>query len=159
MSTKEYLSYSQIPISDIMLLWHNNYWDGILTGTLLYNEKICHFSDCDENDEKYYDQELDDYVRVDNWYRRFLIYEMTNDQLKKELYWHQLFEIYVGQHTTYDVDGKYYLSGKTRYLHQGIPCALGTRPPELHHNFYEKRKQYYKEIDYSNNKIIGWFER
>ena len=128
-----YIRLPKIDQGEVQLLWHCDYWDGPKSGLLLYNGKKHWFQVYQESD----DSDFRDY------YRRFLIIELSEAQLKEEEYWHALFQEKVGTHTD--------------YVPQGKSHAEQLKPRELWHEFYEayqKRQQ----LDLSQNHIVGWYE-
>ena len=78
---------------DAIMLWHANYYDGPLSGLAEYKGKKVWF-DCIE----------DEHCNLFNM-RTFGLYEMSEEELKDEEYWHQLFCDNVGRHSNY-VNGK-----------------------------------------------------
>src|SRR5215207_5227193 len=89
---EDYLLLPEIDRGEVKLLWHSDFWDGPTSGMLLYRGKKHWFQVCDESD----DPDLQDY------YRRFLIIELSDRQLEEEEYWHSLFREKVGTHTDYE---------------------------------------------------------
>lgn len=166
MNKEEILALPEIKREDFRLLWYSNYWDGMLSGMLLYEGKKYWFSCFDEaSDHASYDVENDiDASGQLGWYRRFKIIELTENQLKEAEYWNDLFCKYVGVYTNYGEDGKPLGRDFPRYVDKhGINFAIGARPPELHHIYYDIARQVYPEThsffsdDFKNNKVIGWF--
>ena len=70
--------------------------------------------------------------------RKFKVREMKSWQISYELYWHSLFVTNVKAYTKFDKE------------------CINERF-ELLENFYDKQRRVYKGIDYSKNKIIGYF--
>ena len=124
---KEYLSLPRLQQTELKLLWHAGYWDGPIDGMVSYNGSKYWFQMCD--DEEYY--------------RRFLLVMLSQEQLEEEKYWHELFRRKVGRHTDYDDQGK-------------RPTGA-IKPKELAKEFYEAYKTR-RPRDLSNNEVIGWFE-
>ena len=81
----------------------------------------------------------DDEDNFDTLSRRFLVLELSPQQLAEEEYWHELFREKVGTHCDYD------------------EAHLEVKPQEKHHEFYEAYQKRAKP-DYSTNRVIGWFE-
>jgi hypothetical protein len=119
---------TQLDMNDIRLLWHSGYWDGALTGLLLYEG-------C-----KYWFENYDD---PEATRRRYLVIELTDEELWEAEYWHELFREKVGTHTDYADDGRH-RSGSVK-------------PKDRWNEFYEP---FQKRVpaDYSENTVIGWFE-
>ena len=96
-------------------------------------------------DEKYWFEivaESDD-PDFQDYYRRFLIIELSDQQLQEEEYWHELFREKVGNHTDYEL--------------QGIPHKEKLKPKDIWDEFYEPYQRR-TEIDLSNNVVVGWYE-
>jgi hypothetical protein len=76
--TKDYIAdYPCIDKKDLKLCYHNNYWDGPISGVLIYGGERYYFDQCDENDT--YE------TTGDRWSRRYLIYELTKSNSKKKI--------------------------------------------------------------------------
>ena len=116
------------------LLWPLNYWDGPISGILEYQGRHYYFDRCDESD-------IEDETAT--WSRRYLVYELSKEEFNEEMQWHNLFREHVGTHTDYDEHGR---------------TNHAVRPQSEHHKYYEKAKERTPR-DYTQNKIIGWFER
>lgn len=138
--------YLQIPFKDITLKWHSNYHDGMLSGVAEYRNELVWFECCDDL--------MTDYLRSDNididyeipgfnFYRRFLIYELSDEDVKELTYWHDLFCKHVGEHTNYVNNER----SSSRCL-----------PYDTHKLFYEPYKHAEKR-DYCKGTPIGWFEQ
>ena len=123
---------SQIPREDVRLLWHSGFWDGPLSGMLEHEGEQCWFEMFAENEDD-----------APTWYRRFAILRLSNDQLKEENRWHDLFRMHVGGHTDYDAE--------QHRSHGDI------NPKEQWSRFYDKYKER-PEPDYSSCLVLGWFE-
>jgi len=97
----------KVPEKDVKFLWENDRWDGPLNGMCLYKDKKMWFECAGEDDDRY---------------RRYILIELTPDELAKEEKWHNLFREKVGTHTEYE-NGK--RSGKVK-------------SHETHHEFYDE---------------------
>jgi hypothetical protein len=115
---------------DFRILWDVSYWDGPRTGILSYQGEKYWFQVFDETDDNVI-------------FRRLLILELSDEQLREEEHWHDLFRQKVGTHTDYDEAGK----RQSGILH----------PKEVWHEFYDLYR-YRLPLDLTNNRIIGWFE-
>jgi hypothetical protein len=115
----------QVDLNAIRLLWHSDYWDGALTGLLLYEER------------KYWFENYDD---VESTRRRYLIIEISDEHLKEAEYWHELFREKVGTHTDYDEN-----------RHRNIGAL---KPKATWNEFYEPFQKRVAP-DYSENTVIG----
>ena len=158
---EEILALPEIPRSEFKLLWYSNYWDGMLSGMLLYKGKKYWYSYFDEvTDYAKWDEEKEELEDL-GWYRKFAIIEMNQEQIDKAEYWHDLFFKYVAVYSTFDENEE--LLGKEFpiYKKQGIQCSRGARPPELHHIYYDAYKKEFPdnmlEDEFKIGKIIGWF--
>lgn len=79
----------------VTILWHEDYYDGILSGIAKYAGEVVYF-------------------KVKDWYqtpalekkvfRTFNIYKLTPEQIKTKFYWHGEFRFFVGTYCDYDYD-------------------------------------------------------
>jgi len=104
----------QIKRSDVKLLWHSDYYDGPLSGLLLFNE------------EKYWFKAIDG---IPGYSQNYIVIRLTPEQLNEEEKWHKLFQDHVGSQTDYDENEK----------RKGL-----VKPQEMWNKFYEPRKSYIK---------------
>jgi len=125
-----YGALSRIDRSSVRFLWHSSYWDDPQSGVLLHGGERCWFQVIEENEGN-------------EWFRRFLVVRLTDEQLREETSWHELFREKVGTHTDYDEEEKRQVG------------AL--RPKETHHEFYDAYKDR-QPWDLSDNTVLGWFE-
>ena len=128
-STKDYLSVPRIPKDSVRLVYHNNYWDGPISGVVKFDGKRYYFDQCDEEE---------------NGKRRYVMYELSDEQWKEEDYWHDLFRTHVGTHTEYDENGK-----------RGIGA---TKEREEWEKYYSKEASRVP-LNLEQNEIVGWFTR
>jgi hypothetical protein len=143
-----YLEYyrrlPQIDEKDIRPLWHNDYYDGPISGILLYQERIHWFQIFLDlrTDEA---QDLIDHggIASNHHFGRYLVLQLSEEQIREETYWHELFQQKVGTHTDYNEN------------RQRVLGAL--KPRDLWDEFYEPYKTR-KPEDFSDNMIVGWFE-
>ncbi len=126
---KNYLQLPRIERADVKLLWADGYWDGPLSGVLLYQGREYWF-------QMILDLVDDEFVD----YRKYAIVELTDDQLGEEEYWHNLFREMVADYS--DENG-----------HLGT----GVKPQETWDTYYEARAEA-KPREYSTNPVIGWFQ-
>ncbi len=157
------LKMPEILRSEVRWLNRHGYWDGIMSGVLLYKNKKYWFTWIDENEDMCEFVDLPDGTR--DWYRKYGIFEMSEENQKEIEHMEKLFYDNVATYSTYDENEKPILEDTTRYIDRGIPCALGSRSPELHHIYYdEMKKKYGKFIRYEDilklrkGKPIGWFK-
>ncbi len=117
--------------SEYSYAWISDYYDGALSGMLLFECKYYWFEMICENEN----------WKKGDWYRRYAVVELTDEQLKKEWGVHKDFQRYVGTH--YD-------------------CMLFEDTPELIHGqmdtFYDKHHDYCCSLRFEDNKAIAWFE-
>jgi len=120
----------RIEQNHFQLLWHCDYWDGVKSGVLLYQDREFWFQVFSESDTA-------------DYYRRFAVLELSESQLQEEEYWHKLFQEKVGTHTDYDENSK---------------RAVGAlKPRDMWSEFYDAY-QNRESPDFSNNIVVGWFE-
>jgi len=137
---------SLYPVLDgVRLKWHIDYWDGPISGIAEFDNRLSYFSQCDSRVK--IDPDSGEIARElpGRWRRRFLLYELTEEELNEELHWHQLFQESVGTHTDYDESGNRNLDG--------------VRDDPAKRDAFYKAYQQRPPTDFSNNKIIGWFQR
>jgi hypothetical protein len=142
--SKDYLTQlPQITEEEVRILWHNDYYDGPRNGVLLYRDKAyCFQLQEDDPDSLPHSDKINE--AETGWYARFLVIELTDEQLQEEKYWNDLFRQKVGTHWDYDENGKY-TKGELR-------------PREMWEKFYSAVKDR-KPLDLSDNTVVGWFER
>lgn len=75
------LNYPQIPFEQVEILWETDYYDGPLSGVLLYQDEK-HWFECEG--------------AVTNRDRYYLIYKLSPDQIKAEEERHEYFQKYTG---------------------------------------------------------------
>jgi hypothetical protein len=129
----DYIKYSQIPHEDVRYLWFSDFWDGPMSGMALYNGQPYWFEMVEENREY-----------PNGFYRRFGLFEMSPEEIEEETRWHNLFREKVGEHTTYNMEGK--------------EVNAPMKPSEMWKEFYEPYQKRPKP-DYLNHPVIGWFEQ
>ena len=108
--------------SGYKLLWFSDYYDGEINGMLLYKDRKYWYQIYSESE----DEDYSDY------YRRYIIIELTELEVAEEEYWYKLFQEKVGY-------------------------PIATQPQEMWSEFYEPYKNR-KPQDISKNRVIGWFE-
>lgn len=125
------LQLPPITRTDVRLLWHFDFYDGPISGMLLFNGRRCWFQMVAENEEP------------NGWYRRFLIVALSEEQIATEERWHELFREHVGHHTDYDAEG---------HRNSGT-----TRPREEWDHFYRPYGQR-EPLDLSRNDVLAYLE-
>jgi hypothetical protein len=83
-------SLPRINSSELALLWMHDYYDGPLSGALLFHRRIRWFEYCGDGDEGR---------------RRYLVLDLTDAEVEDERRWHDLFVEHVGDHWTIRPDG------------------------------------------------------
>lgn len=112
------------------MLWVHDYYDGPLSGMLVYNGRKCWYECCDMTGEG---------GGKAAW--RYVIRQLTDAQVAEEERWHALFVEHVGDHWTIHDHGE-----------------RGTvRPVSEHAKFYDAYSKR-APVDYSGCPIVGWFE-
>jgi hypothetical protein len=135
----DYRDLPRIASEAVTLLWHDDFWDGPLSGLLLWQGERCWFQMREE-----YEPPEGAETAPWPWYRRYLVIRLTPDQLREEEYWHDLFRKCIGTHTDYRSDGQREVGA--------------VHPKEQHAEFYDP---YSKRVpmDLTQNEVVGWFER
>lgn len=131
--TKDISRLSQIDRNDLRFLWYANWWDGPISGMLIYQNKKCWFELISENENAF----------PDEYYRRYLIIELSVSQIEEEEYWHALFVKQVGEHM--DID------------ENGVRHRDRVKPFQSHQVSYEAYKTR-TPMDLSENFVLGFFE-
>jgi hypothetical protein len=139
-----YRQLPQIDERDVRLLWHNDYYDGPLNGILLYQGKMCWFQIFHAlRTDEVRSREDKDGIAWNDHFVRYLLVELSEEQVKEEKYWHELFQKKVSTRSDYDENGH----RKTGEV----------KPKEMWNEFYEPYKMR-KPSDLSNNLVLGWFQ-
>lgn len=130
--------FTQIDESQLRIMW-----PGPAGGVIAYQNKPHWFEAVSEDDEfrTYTDETGDEWLE---WYRRFLLIELSEEQYQEELYWYNLFREKVGDYWDYDEHGHRKQGGSLK-------------PKEMHSDYYNAVKNR-KPGDFANNLIVGWFE-
>lgn len=128
-----YESLPQIERADVRLLWHHDFWDGPVSGMVLYRGALCWCQMVAEND-----------ADAGDWYRRFAVIRLSDEQQTEEQRWHELFREKVGRHTDYDEEGQRLIGG--------------LEPRDQWPAFYDAYRER-TPPDFSANEVMGWFER
>lgn len=144
------------------LLYHLNYWDGPISGVMLWNGERCYFNQFSERSEriKWSDEEIEDWKKhceengrefdiddCEDWdlYRHYKVYRTPPNVMRDIDEDHELFRRYVGVHTDYDENGR--------------RCLVNhLRPAKFHKLFYDRKKENHCKMDVENWEVIGEFE-
>jgi len=132
----------RIDALSVRILWHVAYYDGPLDGVAVCNGMHCWFEMIHE-DHEIRPRIAEDGERWNDYYARFLLVELTEEQFEEEKKWNDLFREKVGTHWDYDEAGK------------RLPGSV--KPQQMWWDYYlslENRSP----RDYSSNRIVGWFE-
>lgn len=153
------------------MLWHSNYWDGPLSGVILWSGEKCWFemheektserlmSDKDWKEyldyckEKYQEVPDEDERMEYDRYRYFKVYRLPSKTMDAIIHNHNLFRNCVGTHTDYDENGN---RGKGATIfpkrEDGTVDMGDLKPYNQHGKFYNAKK--------SDNwliKLFPWF--
>lgn len=160
------------------LLYHMNYWDGPLSGVMLWQGERVYFNcikeftiitpwtkeeikdweeSCKENNRNPVDYgDYEDY----NIIRVYAAYRLDNEVMESIDFNHNRFRNYVGTHTDYDENGNRGMGARIP-VRDNHPEDLGSlKPYSMHGEFYNKPellKKYKLELKEEN--IVGYFER
>jgi hypothetical protein len=142
-------SYQKFPqLPEMKKLWHRAYWDGPLSGLCLVDNQKYWFECIEEWLDNNSYPENDDYDFEPPWYRRFVIWKLTDKQLTVIEAQHAKFQRMVGTHTDYDENGN------RGYFHYNE-----TITPETFRQYYDEAKlETQLDITPSDAQIIGWYE-
>ena len=124
----------KIDVSELKFLWYSNWFDGFISGMVSYQGEKCWVDVLSENDGS----------DPSGYYRRYLVFELSPEQLEEIEYWYKLFVEKVGSHTTFDENG--------------IRHTDRVRPRETHHEFSDAYKNRTKRLELSDDQLIGYFE-
>jgi hypothetical protein len=128
-----YRRLPKIDQSQLQFLWHSDFWDGPKNGLLVLDGRKYWFQVFEESA----DPDLRDF------YRRFLIVELTPVQLAEEEEWHMLFQEKVGRYSDYGSNAREELAK--------------VRPRHVQEEFY-RRYRGRIPLDIGGNRAVGWFE-
>lgn len=144
-------TYQTLPqIQSMNMLLHHGYYDGPLSGMCEVDGQKCYFEFLDQwsYSNKWPEDDEDDFEPP--WYRRFLIYRLSDEQLAAVEKRHEKFRRMVGKHSSY-INGK-----REGWFEYTDTITL------------ETVKQYYEEAKHeaplnldpvSPDCVLGWYER
>lgn len=115
----------KLPQFQVKVRWFYGYHDGPFDGICEYNERL------------YYYDTIDRPI--------YGLYELSDEEIKEEVYYHELFRKYYGKYTDYIVDEN------EEYKREGL-YLRDTDKKE-----YEELTKDRKHRNYKNNKLLGWF--
>ena len=142
---EDYRSHlAQIDENQLRIMWHCGWYDGPLNGVMAYKNKPHWFQIISRDDDTrtYTDENGVEWLEL---YERHLLIVLSEAQYQEELYWNNLFREKVGTYWDYNENGKRKRDGSFK-------------PREMHSEYYDAVKNR-KPRDFTNNNIIGWFER
>lgn len=128
---------------DCQIRWHSDYWDGALSGVCFHKGKI-HWFDikCDY---------MSAYFRRNIW-RTYWVFEMTPEQEKCQLFWHNEFRTHVGDHTEYTFSEEKMSLGRYNHFKGNMDYCK-----EM---FYEPKKAWDIEnpgfMKMKRTQLVGW---
>jgi len=126
-------SYSEIPELKIKLelLYHADYWDGVISGMVRIDKELLWLQMIEENEDE----------NDDSWYIKYAIVKLSKSQIELELSVHHDFQKYVGTHCDYIFlkPPPMFEEGKMTF-------------------FYDKHGEYTKSRDFGENEIVGWIK-
>jgi len=129
-------------------LWHSDYWDGPINGLCIVNDEKCWYEMIEENSDSGHDVPDEPLP----WYRRYLVWKLTDEQLNYVEVRHEKFRRMVGTHSDYVYD-------------ENDACSRGKYQPngELTSQYYEEARieaDLEKPLNISPavERIIGWHE-
>ncbi|GAA3915726.1 hypothetical protein [Litoribacillus peritrichatus] len=132
---KDNIDYSGIDLLQmpkLKWLWLNEFFDGPLQGIVEVEGKlgICCFVEESDNESE------------QGWYRKFVVLELSDEQIKAEQYWHNEFVKYVGDHFKCNPDSS--------------RITVGAQKPKSEWDkFYVPYKEKYQP-NFESNKVLGW---
>ena len=122
---------SRVDVTELEPLWVCEYYDGPLSGAVLYDGKFRWYVLAEEEAEPY----------TEGWYRRYWLIELTNAQEAEERRWHDLFRQHVGTHWDH---------------REGLEPGR-VRSTETHHLFYEPYSRR-TPLALDEAEVVGWFQ-
>ena len=156
---KRYKHLTEIRNNNNRLLYHLNFWDGPLSGVMLWEGERVFFNCIDtffeiepwteEEINNYKDRNKNNLIDEDyfdyNQIRIFAVYRIEANVMESIDYNHERFRTYVGYHTDYNEEGKREIGN--------------LKPSKLHDEFYKKPDLLRKyELNLKDENILGYFE-
>lgn len=121
------------------ILWHQNYYDGVLSGMMLYEDKPCWFVECEEEEPQLVIDEDGDEDYEWTWWRKYSVIELTEEQTTHLFALHGLWQFMVGLHADY-----FPFNGRGTTLLQ-MPSGI-YRNVSLHYGPYGDIQKSYEEM-------------
>jgi hypothetical protein len=153
-------------LENIRILWHLNYYDGPQSGVALYNDNLVYFDLFEEAEPKEVTVEEDGekFEELDwGWYRKFRVYELTNDDKIRLITTHALWQGHMGLHTDYfPWDARRARCSNLKTGESQVPIlhygSAGHRDAawndyQVHKNKFEEKHGSFEVV---NAKPIGW---
>ena len=130
----------EIEKNSINIQWNDEWYDGPISGMLIYNNKQFRFEKIEEATEN---QEANE-----GWFRRLIILELDELQLKNEYYWHDRF---LKEVDAFKID----ITKLSKEELNDINNLNEAFTKKVQPYFDDFKKTY--ELFINNNKVIGWF--
>jgi hypothetical protein len=143
------LSIIQLDRSEIRLLWCSEYYDAPISGMLIYHRRPYYFRMHEAQKWMYNNLSLDE----QDWSPpKYLVIQLTDEQLAEEEKWHKLSLEKIGNGSDYAED----------------QLSIAVHHPELHlvtgngqsiKEYWDMYRKEHKALDLAGNEVIGWFNR
>lgn len=158
------------------ILYHMNYWDGPLSGVMLWEGKRMFFNCINEHVVKTLMspedlKEVEEYLKEQNQtleeddkydydtIRVYGVYDLEPEVMEAIEFNHELFQKYVGTHCDYKEDGSRG-NGARIPLRPDHPEDIGDlKPYSEHDKFYKGNEQKTYKLELNENNLIARFER
>lgn len=88
-------------LENVQILWHLGFWDGPLSGVLIFNNEMHYFDMIEEFEPVPIDPDDEDSDYDHGWYRKFGVYELSDDDKIRLITTHALWQGHMGLHTDY----------------------------------------------------------
>lgn len=130
---------------ELRLLWHSNYWDGVLSGMCVLNGRE-HWFEC-VNQDVLVDDSDPEFIEYG---RLFAVVLLTDAEIAEEKRRHTLFQTYVGTHCDYTYEGP----KRRRTL--GAMVKDWAKDGPAKNPFYEQQKGW-PTLDFKQNEVVGFW--
>ena len=111
----------RIPAEEVRLLWVSDFWDGPLEGIAEYRGERCLYVVAEP-----------DRIGAPDEERSWVLYRLTDEQLREQERWHALFVKYVGGHFDHTGTASPELARKEDWERFYGPYQAEYREPQLH---------------------------
>lgn len=150
-------------LEDVKILWHLGYWDGVQSGVAMHEDQLVYFDLLEEYETKLVDPNDEDSDLDWGWYRKFTIYELSDDDKIRLTVKHAIWQAYIGLHTDYfPFGGRKIRDKEYNNPERTIPVLHGGPDGDFHKNWaaYEEYTKQWEEkhgkFDKKVAKPIGW---